>query len=146
MSAPYRHITCCVDRSEASRTALAEAVRLRELGPGRLTLLHVADWGIMVGAYPGMAMLDPEVVVRDSKEWLDQLVAETPGAEGVLLEGYPAAVACEWAAANDTDLLVASSSRGLVDRWLLGSFAGYLTRHAPCTMLLTRPPAAPPSD
>ena len=38
--------------------------------------------------------------------------------------------------------LIAASHRGLVERVLLGSFAGYLVRHAPCAVLLTRPPEA----
>ena len=35
---------------------------------------------------------------------------------------------------------MASASRGMFDRVLLGSFAGFLARHSPCSVLLTRPP------
>lgn len=138
MDAPYRHIACCIDRSEASKGVLVEATRLRDLGPGRLSIVHASDWGIL-GAYPGVVAVDPEPFHRESKEWLDEVVAATPGSEGVFLDGYPAAVACEWAERADVDLIIASSSRGLVERVLLGSFAGYLARHAPCSVLLTRP-------
>jgi nucleotide-binding universal stress UspA family protein len=139
MDVPYRHIACCIDRSEASKGVLVEAKRLRGLGPGRLSILHASDWGLLVGAYPGVMAMDPEPIRSDSKQWLDEVVAAIPGSEGVFLDGYPAAVACEWAAREGVDLLIASSSRGLVERVLLGSFAGYLTRHAPCSVLLTRP-------
>lgn len=142
MDAPYRHIACCIDRSEASKGVLVEATRLRDLGPGRLSIVHASDWGILFGAYPGVAATDPELIRSDSKRWLDEVVAATPGSEGVFLDGYPAAAVCEWAGGAGVDLLVASSSRGLVERVLLGSFAGYLTRHAPCSVLLTRPVVA----
>ena len=144
MATPYLHIACCVDRSEASRTVLREGVGLRALGPGRLTIVHVSEWGILFGAYPGVTATDPELIRSDSKRWLDELVAATPGAEGVFLDGYPPAVVCDWAQANGVDLLMASSSRGLVDRVLLGSFAGYLARHAPCSVMFTRPTRGDP--
>ena len=139
MDAPYRYIACCIDRSEASKGVLVEATRLRSLGPGRLSIVHASDWGIYYGAYPGVVTIDPESIRSDSRQWLDEVVAATPGSEGVLLDGYPAAVACEWAEREGVDLMIASSSRGLVERVLLGSFAGYLARHAPCSVLLTRP-------
>jgi nucleotide-binding universal stress UspA family protein len=131
MDAPYRHIACCIDRSDVSMHVLAEAARLRAVGPGRLSIVHVSTWGILFGAYPGVTAVDPEVVSEDAQRWLDDVVAAYPGAEGVLLD--------EWARQSDVDLIVASSSRGLVDRVLLGSFAGYVARHAPCSVLLVRP-------
>lgn len=144
MEAPYHHIACCLDRSEASKGVLREAIRLRRLGAGRLSIVHAFEWGILFGAYPGVAATDPDVVLLDSKKWLDGVVAATPASEGVILDGYPAAAVCEWAAGAGVDLLIASSSRGLVKRVLLGSFAGYLARHAPCSILLTRPGVVEP--
>jgi nucleotide-binding universal stress UspA family protein len=145
MDAPYRHIACCIDRSAASKGVLVEAIRLRGVGPGRLSILHASDLGILFAAYPGVVAIDPEPIRGDSKRWLDEVVGGTPGSEAVLLDGYPAAAACEWAAREGVDLLVASSSRGLVERVLLGSFAGYLTHHAPCSVLLTRPVVEAPA-
>jgi nucleotide-binding universal stress UspA family protein len=139
MDAPYRHIACCVDRSGAALGVLRVGRKLRELGPGRLTLVHVTPWGLMFGGYPGVEPEDPETLAADAKTWLDEMVTAHPGSEGVLLNGYPPAVTCEWAHGADVDLLVAASSRGVVDRVLLGSFAGYLVRHAPCGIILTRP-------
>lgn len=141
MDAPYRHIVCCMDQSAASLGALDAALRLRSLGPGRLTIVHVAAWGILVGGYPGLETDDPARYIDETRQWLDGVVADHPGTDGVLLEGYPPVVACDWAADAGADLMIAASSRGLVDRVLLGSFAGHLLRHAPCTVLLTRPSA-----
>lgn len=141
MTAPYRHIACCVERSPVSQSVIDEAVTLRALGPGRLSIVHVSDWGLAFGATAGMGAIDMSRIEAEADQWLDGVVAATPGAEKVLLEGYPPTAVCDWAADAGVDLLIASSSRGLVDRVLLGSFAGYLTRHAPCSVLLTRPAA-----
>lgn len=139
MPAPYRHIACCIDRSGASLGVLEVGRRLRALGPGRLSLVHVAPWGLLFGGYPGVEPEDPELLIDDARTWLDEMTRAHPGSEGVLLDGYPPAVVCEWARSAEVDLLIAASSRGVVDRVLLGSFAGYLLHHAPCPVLLTRP-------
>ncbi len=139
----FEHIAVGVDNSDASREALATAWRLREAlgGRPRLTLVHVIASPVVVAGHGAMWVASPEEVEAGARRWLDELAAAHPGAEVRLLEGYPAAAVCEWAVDAGVDLLIASSSRGLFDRVLLGSFAGYLARHAPCTVLLTRPHA-----
>ncbi len=143
MTTTFAHIACCVDHSDASMQALDQAVRLHESGGGRLTVLHVAPWPMAIAGHGTAWVPDPALILAGAREWLDGVVASHPDAEGVLLEGYPPAAACDWAAEAGVDLMVASSSRGLFDRVLLGSFAGYLARNAPCAVLLTRPGAAP---
>jgi nucleotide-binding universal stress UspA family protein len=142
MTNNFAHIACCIDHSDASMHALDQAIRLRAAGDGRLSLLHVAPWPMVIAGHGAAWVPDPAIIMAGAKEWLDGVVAAHPGTEGVLLEGYPPAAACDWAADAEVDLLVAASSRGLFDRVLLGSFAGYLTRHAPCAVLLTRPEVA----
>ncbi len=143
MSAQFRHIAVCVDHSDASNAATEQAWHMHEDTGGRLTLLHVVASPRVVAGHGAMWLPDPATFRAGAREWLDEAAAGYPGAEAVLLDGYPPVEACTWAAENDVDLLVAASSRGLVDRVLLGSFAGYLARHAPCAVLLTRPvPAA----
>ena len=51
MASPYPHIACCLDQSEASGRALAEARRLRAFGAGRLSLVHVLE-----GPLPGKVL------------------------------------------------------------------------------------------
>lgn len=140
---PYRHIAVCIDRSDAAAATLSAARALRaSVGPGRLSIVHVAPWPLLYTGEAGAWAPDPEDISSAAREWLAEIVADVPEGEGVVLDGYPPAAVCEWAAANDVDLLVAASHRGLVERVLLGSFAGYLVRHAPCAVLLTRPSAA----
>jgi nucleotide-binding universal stress UspA family protein len=72
--------------------------------------------------------------------WLDAAASEAGGHPVVLVNlGVPAAAVSEWAAGARVDLIVcASANDGLRER-ILGSFAGYLARRAPCSVLLTRP-------
>jgi universal stress protein F len=139
-STAYRHIVVCIDRSDASMASLSEARALRAVvGPGRLSIVHVAPWPLLYTGEAGAWAPDPEDIASAAREWLDQAAAAVPEAESVMLDGYPPAAVCEWAQENDVDLIVAASHRGLVERVLLGSFAGYLVRNAPCSVLLTRP-------
>ena len=140
MPTPYEHIACCLDPSPGSDRALAEAVRLREFGPGRLSLVHATrfPWSSgFAGAEP-----DPQDLVNADREWLGERAASAPGSEVVLLEGVAAPTVCDWAEEAGVDLIVAGAHRGMLQRIALGSFAGYLTHHAPCAVLLVRPTVA----
>ena len=135
---PFGHIAVCVDRSRASAAALDEARRLRRLGPGRLTLVHVVeDAAISPAAW---SLPDPEQLRRALRRWLGGMARPDEGEEVVLLEGeHPAEAIVEWAEGAGVDLIVASAHRGRVQRALLGSFAAHLAYHAPCPVLLVRP-------
>lgn len=139
MDAPYRHIACCIDASEASQRALAEARKLRALGQARFSLVHVVQhpvpYSIGFGPQPTPAELLP-----GARAWLETVGAEVPEAETVLLQGYPPAEACDWAAGQAVDLLICAAHRSLPQRLALGSFAHYLVNHAPCPVLVLRPP------
>ncbi len=147
MNELFTHIAVCVDNSEASSAALDEAWRLkRSMGSVRFSLVHVFRSPIVVAGHGAVWVQDPSEIAAGANEWLDEVAAGYPGAEVVLLGGYPQAGVCSWAREEHVDLLVASSSRGMFDRVLLGSFAGYLARHAPCSVLLTRPHVVPEVD
>jgi nucleotide-binding universal stress UspA family protein len=139
MGAPYRHICCCLDESGASARALAEARRLRAVGQGRLTLLHVVQFPLPYSAGFG-TQASPQDLALGAHQWLDPMAAEVPEGEAVMLQGYPGAEACEWAQRNAVDLLVCAAHRNLPQRLALGSFAHYLVNHAPCPVLVLRPP------
>ena len=86
VDAPYRHIAVCVDDSPGSDRALEEAVRLRALGPGRLSVVHAATWPLGVGAGLGYVP-DIQPVFDGERTWLEKRVAGLEGAVPVLLIG-----------------------------------------------------------
>ncbi len=134
MSASYRHIVCCIEDSEPSAQALARA---RSFEPERLTLLHVLSLPV-VYSFPVFGYVPEPPEMRGHVEtWLESLVQ--PGEDWFVAEGHAPSVACEYAETQGADLMVAAAHRQLVDRVLLGSFAGYLSHHAPCDVLLVRP-------
>jgi nucleotide-binding universal stress UspA family protein len=124
----WAHIACCLDESPASRAALREAARLRGTGSGRLSLVNVAHG-------------PPHDATLSAPDWLTAAAEESSGEPVVLRNlGVPAAAICDWADGARVDLIVATAHRGVRQRILLGSFAGHLARHAPCSVLLVRPP------
>jgi nucleotide-binding universal stress UspA family protein len=146
-SIDYAHIACFIDGSDAAGRALAHADGLRALTGGRLSVVHVvATPAFLVSLAAGLggaAVHDPTVEREAAEMWLDEQVRGREGAEAVLLEGHPASTACEWAAAEGVDLMVAASHRGMVERALLGSFAGHVAHNAPCPVLLVPPGESP---
>jgi nucleotide-binding universal stress UspA family protein len=142
MSSPFQHIACFIDESEAAKVALTHAAALRDLSGGRLSVVHVlappAFLVSMAASVGGAPVHDPVVEQEAAQMWLDEEARSVDG-EPVLLEGHPASTAAEWAREAGVDALVAAAHRGLVERALLGSFAGYLVHHAPCPVLLVPP-------
>lgn len=144
MPAPYRSIACCISADPASEHVIAEAVALRDASHGDLHLVTVVGPAHTSLAGPFSYYSDPPGVLEDrAAEWLAERVARTPGAVPVVLDGFPPRAVCQWAAANGIDLIVAAAHRGFVERTLLGGFASYVAYHAPCPVLLVRPPAVP---
>jgi len=140
MSLPYRRIAVCVDDSDASMDALAQAVRLHEPGAEALQIVHVVPWPpVSLGATAGAWIPDPEPAIAAARSWLESVTKGIGRAEPVLLLGHPPAAVCDWAERANPDLIVAAAHRGLVERALLGSFSAHVARHAPCHVLLVRP-------
>ncbi len=142
MDAPYRHIACCIDDSEAATHALAEARRLRALGQGRLSLVHVAQYPLPYSVGFGAPQPDPSDIARGASAWLESVAADVPEGEAVLLEGHPASEVCAWAEGNAVDLLICAAHHSFAHRLALGSFAHTLVNNAPCPVLVLRPAQA----
>ncbi len=85
--APYAHVACCIDDSPASMRALAEARRLRALGPGRLSLVHVSPRALIEAPAPGAPAGAPRDLADDERDWLRAAAAGVPGADPVALTG-----------------------------------------------------------
>jgi nucleotide-binding universal stress UspA family protein len=146
LTGPLDHIACFIDESDAASRALAQAAALRALSGGKLSVVHVvAPPAFLIslgGAVGGSVPFDDRPEMEVALAWLANRAGEFEGAEPLLLEGHPASVACDWARGAGCSLMVAASHRGAVERVFLGSFAGYLAHHAPCSVLLV-PPEAP---
>lgn len=147
MAAPFTHIACCVEyESSASAQVLATGRALRAVGPGTLSVVHVVEPPLGYPGFPGVGFyfggLDPGEVESEAREWLQEVV--NPGESPVILGGHAPESVGKWAADADVDLLVIATTRGILERVLLGSFASYMAHHSPCSVLLVRPIA--PSD
>lgn len=144
MPAPYAKIACCISADPASDAVVAEAAALHRQSGGELVLVTVAGTAhtSLAGPFSYYAE-DPGVLMEEAEKWLSERAAATPGAAAVVLDGYPPRAVCRWAADNGVDLIVAAAHRGVVERTLLGGFASYVAYHAPCSVLLVRPPAVP---
>jgi nucleotide-binding universal stress UspA family protein len=142
VSVTYERIACFIDDSDAASRALAHASALRDAAGAKLSVVHVlAPPAFLVSLAAGLggaAVHDPEVEREAAEMWLAE-EARSVGAEAVLLEGHPASTAVEWARKEGADVLVVATHRGLVERALLGSFAGYVAHHAPCPVFLIPP-------
>jgi nucleotide-binding universal stress UspA family protein len=147
MAAPaFAHIACCIDDSDAAARALAHADALRALSGGTLTVLHVlpspAFLTSLAASLGGAPPHDSEMEREAAEMWLTEQIHGRENAEAVLLEGHPAEAAVDWARESGCDVMVAARHRGLMERVLIGSFAGHLANHAPCAVLLIPPDEA----
>jgi nucleotide-binding universal stress UspA family protein len=142
VSVTYDHIACFIDDSDAASRALSHAAALRDATGARLSVVHVlAPPAFLVSLAAGLGgapVHDTEVEREAAEMWLAE-EARSVEAEAVLLDGQPAQTACEWAREAGVDVMVAATHRGMVERALLGSFAGHLAHHAPCSVFLVPP-------
>jgi nucleotide-binding universal stress UspA family protein len=138
VSSPYSHIACCIDDSDAAKVGLGEALRLAG-DDARVSLVHVTELPVVYPDPAGAVVPDPSSIHERARRWLERQAEEHPNAEPVLLEGHPPSSVCLWADEVRPDLIVAAAHRGLLERFFLGSFAGYLAHHSPVNVLLVRP-------
>ena len=139
MVSPYAHIACCYDGSAASEGAVAEGRRLRDLGNGRLSVIHVYHDPPLYGG-----MYDPDLgaIREDARKWFEQRAAAWPGAEPVFLVGSPVVELDRWNAEAEPDLLITGVHHGATHRAVLGSVTSHLVHHSPCPVLVIRVPEA----
>lgn len=141
VSLSLEHIACCIDDSEASEFALAAALRMRALAPGRLSLIHVAPpANVLVGGQTSWE-IDTDDPLAPPRRWLGERAGRVPGAEAVLLCGDPTVpVVAEWVRENGVGLVVAGLHHTRLQRTFLGSFARRLACESPAHVLIARTP------
>ena len=138
-----KHILGCVDFSEHSNRALAEVGEYARAHGSKVTLIHVSDPHAFV---PPQAALEPLAAANDEaarKAALEELRHHNlAGIETDIawIEGTtPAKAICDYAESHGINLIVVGShGRGGVERWLLGSVAERVVRHATCNVYVVR--------
>ena len=137
-----KHILACIDFSEQSSAALAEVGEYARANGSKVTLIHIAD---PQGFIPPQAVLEPAVASDRSahEEQLASLrdthLAGIPVELAVIEDHAPARAICDYARDHDVDLImVGSHGRGGMERWLIGSVAERVVRHATSNVYVVR--------
>ncbi|MCC6236658.1 MAG: universal stress protein [Dehalococcoidia bacterium] len=157
----YRTILLTNDGSEIARAATPHAVQLASMVPdATIVCVTVIDtvaqllaqatpsgWGYDGGR---IAVESAEAAVAaeraDADATLTTLKAslEAQGVKNVrtaIIEGHAGTAIVDAATAEHADIVVmATHGRGGLGRAVLGSVADHVVRHAPCPVLLVRPP------
>lgn len=137
-----KHILACVDFSEKSTAALGEVADHAGQHASRVTLIHIADPQAFI---PPHAVLEPASQSDPDahRKALEQLRSEhLPDLDvdlAVVEDHAPARAICDYAQDHDVDLIVIGShGRGGMERWLIGSVAERVVRHASCNVYVVR--------
>ena len=141
MAAPtYRAILVPLDGSALAERALPDAVALAARSGARLLLLRVAIANLVTRNDPQTG--DPYLADL-AADYLKDVTARVGGrvtAEPVEAWGEPGPVIGRVARERGVDLIVmATHGRSGLGRWLYGSVADYVLRHAPAPVLLVSP-------
>jgi len=137
-----KHILACVDFSKHSTRALAEVGEYARANGSKVTLIHISDPQAFV---PPQAVLESpsktnETAHRDELAKLrDQHLADAEVDITVLADHAPAKAICDYAEKHGVDLIVVGShGRGGMERWLIGSVAERVVRHATSNVYVVR--------
>jgi nucleotide-binding universal stress UspA family protein len=137
-----KHLLACVDFSEISVTALRQVAEYANANGSKVTMVHVTDPQSFI---PPQAVLEPAAAVDPEahKTALEGLRDEHLGGLDVnlvVLEDHaPARAICDYAKLNGVDLIVVGShGRGGMERWLIGSVAERVVRHAESNVYVVR--------
>lgn len=148
---PFKRIVACVDFSDASKLAVAEAARVAKLEGGAVEILHVFEppWK-QLHYFAPMPENSPEFqakyrasIVTRLRDLCEPLKAELEGIpHDFKLDEHQSAGRgiVDYAKKNSVDLIVmATQGRGNIREMFLGSTAERVLRHTPCSMLTVRP-------
>lgn len=142
-----------LDSSDLAEYALQPAINLMSGANGRLFLLHVLEHhNVLIPEgpdvmgqslhFPEMSFSREEIAARNYLKGLHQsLVHAYPHIawQPLLEDGDPASRIVDMAVDNQVDLIVMSThGYSGVTRWVLGSVAEKVLRHAPCPVMIIR--------
>jgi nucleotide-binding universal stress UspA family protein len=137
-----KHILACVDFSGQATRALAEVGEYARANGSKVTLIHISD---PQGFIPPQAVLEPASKTdRAAHESAlaalrDKYLADVAVEVAVREDHAPAKAICDYADEHGVDLImVGSHGRGGVERWLIGSVAERVVRHANVNVYVVR--------
>jgi nucleotide-binding universal stress UspA family protein len=135
----FSRILIAVDPSEPAKRVVQMGGQLACAAGAAVKVLHVVH-PIPPFIVPGTA--DERPATGEAQRWLDTLADQLPtdvAAERLVLHGVPAeqivAAARDW---NADLVIVGDHNRHILSRFLLGSVADAVVRHAPCSVLVAR--------
>ncbi len=137
-----KHILACVDFSEQSTRALAHVGEYARANGSKVTLIHIADPQAFI---PPQAIVEP-LAVRDETKHREALVtfrdrhlADLEVDVEIIADHAPARAICDYAEKHGIDLIVVGShGRSGIERWLIGSVAERVVRHAASDVYVVR--------
>ena len=137
-----KHILGCVDFSEHSTRSLAEVGEYARTNGSKVTLIHVSDTHAFM---PPEAILEPASATNETAhraelgKLRDQHLANIEVELAVVADHAPAKAICEYGEQHGVDLIVVGShGRGGMERWLIGSVAERVVRHASSNVYVVR--------
>ena len=137
-----KHILACIDFSEHSTRALAEVGEYARANGSKVTLIYIADPQSFI---PPQAVLEPASSSDDAAheaelaKLRDEQLSDVPVELAVVADHAPAKAICTYAEAHGVDLIIVGShGRGGMERWLIGSVAERVVRHAASNVYVVR--------
>ncbi len=146
VSKPTLNMLVPVDFSDYSREALAYARALSDVFDCEVTLLHMVEEAVFPTVYgiEAAPVSSVNLVLDRSREMLEKLAGEFFPADRLpaldVRIGHAASGIAVFAEENGTDLIV-MATHGLtgLKRFLMGSVAERVVRHAPCAVFAVKP-------
>ena len=144
---PFRTILAPLDLSHHSKTVLEHAADLATLYGAKLSLMHVVDDAAVRAPSP---ITEPDVIspedpaIRSARRHCLRIMEEVGGgaedADVEVLTGHAVSTITKFARARGIDLItLASHGEGALESNLIGSVAGGVISHAPCSVLVVKP-------
>ena len=133
-------VLCPVDFSPCSNVAFEHAVDLARGAGAALVLAHVsAPPPTYISGYAGYGALPPYQPEPDPRLEEMKVADETVRVDRVHLVGIEGEAIVKYAAETDCDLIVLGThGYGGFTRFLLGSVADYVLRHAKCAVVVVK--------
>ena len=139
----YRNIVVATDGSENILRAISYGIKLAKLSGATVYALHVVDTYSLSQSWTAGRETMYEVLKKDGQKATLKVkeCGEASGVEvkEVLLEGHPSNEIIDFAENNDIDLIVMGTlGKAGLDRFLMGSVAENVIRHAKVPVLVVR--------